>query len=242
MGFLNKLFDTVSQVKEIADDIQKVVKESGIVECTDRTAGASAAASADRTAGGSTAQNVGITAGNVILQMPQGIQAREVADGCFYDNDAEGNEYRVTTRMMVDKRFHAFRSGAGEVDSSFSYSPEIEDDDACAEWDSGIPYLMIGYESAQAEIVNKYLKGNPLPAGATVAKVTGKDTVLYRTTSDIRGVHYVAYHFYRGFDKETLYQIEVSYPVSCIGKPEEKICLDALDLLALTYSEEPVRE
>lgn len=216
MGFLNNLLKTVSQVKDIADEVQSVMKESGLTEKAE-----------DRPA----QERI------VTLAMPQGIQAREFAQGMFYDNDADGNECMIKTKMMIEKRFHVFDSGAGEVDVSFAYSPEIAGDEEYADWDSATPCLMIGYEDAQAELLNKYLRTKEVPAGATVAHVRGKENVLYKTTSNQNQIHYVTYHFHRGFDRKMLYQMEVFYPVSYVGTPIEKVFKDALDAMVMSYTE-----
>lgn len=229
MGFLNDLLKVASQVKSFAEDIQSVAGEYKMQE--------SAAPDSEYKPQESTA-----SADIISLHLPAGCDARDVASGFFYDTDSSGTDYCVKTRMSVDRRFHMFSSGAAEVDISFAYSPEIKADDEYAEWNSGTPYISVGYDDNLYEVLTDYTKKNTIAKGNTVSVVTGSDRVKYKTVSERGNERCVAYHFYRGFNKDMLYQIAVCYPLSYRSTEIERICIDAVEMLAATYTEQPERE
>lgn len=167
---------------------------------------------------------------------PEGIPSR-VCHTEIFDSDADGREAKITLSMEIDKRFHEFGSGALEIDVSYSYTPDITDDSAYADWDIGNPYISAGFEGMLYDIVEAYKDGKALPKGSTICEITGNDRISYKTTLEKGDSCYVAYHYKRGFDTRILYQFEVCYPTSFKGKPIEEIMLNALKLMAATYTE-----
>lgn len=228
MGLFNDLLKVASQVKSFAEDIQAAASEYKPQEN---------ASSAEHKS-----QKGAATADITSLHMPAGCDARDVTSGFFYDTDSSGADYCVKTRMSVDRRFHRFSSGAGEVDISFAYSPEIKADDEYAEWNTGIPYISIGYDENLYEVLTDYTKKNTIAKGNAVSVVTGSGRVKYKTVSERGNERCVAYHFYRGFNTDMLYQIAVCYPLSYCSTEIERICIDAVEMVASTYTEMPERE
>lgn len=227
MGFLDNVIKAVNKVKEIADDIQ---------EFTDKTNNDNQKNIASAPTGNNSA-----AVGSYVISKPEGVCARE-CKGLFFDTDQDGRQVKINTAFEIDKRFHQYSSGACEIDSSFVYSPGITDDDEWAEWDIGVPYIMVGFEQFHNNILTAYQNGKPLPVDSTIAVVSGSPLISYKTSFKKGNNHYVAYHFKRGFDSKLLYHFAAYYPTSYIGKPIEKIILDALELMAMTYTETVTEE
>ena len=217
MGFLDNVFKAVNKVKEIAEEIQDKANESAGVNSESKKE-----ASASRP-----------QMGNCTISKPMGIASR-TCECDFYDD-----QNKTKKVFEIDKRFHAFDSGAGEIYCSYVYTPDITDDDEWAEWESGTPYLMIGFEQFQYNVLKAYNEGKILPDNGTISEVTGSRYIRYKTTIRRGNDIMVAYHFKKGDDEKLLYHFEVCYPISFIGKPMEKVMLDALDLMATTYEEVP---
>lgn len=217
MGFLDNVFKAVNKVKEIAEEIQDKANESAGVNSENKKE-----ASASRP-----------QMGSCTISKPTGIASR-TCECDFYDD-----ENKTKKVFEIDKRFHAFDSGAGEIYCSYVYTPDITDDDEWAEWDTEAPYLVIGFEQFHYNVLKAYNEGKSLPYSGTISKVTDNSRISFKTTIRHGDNIMVAYHFKKGDDEKLLYHFEVCYPISFIGKPMEKVMLDAFDLMATTYEEVP---
>lgn len=228
MGFFDNVLKTVNKVKKIADDIQDVSsKASNNSGTAAKTASASSQSSSSA---GKPAM------GSCTLSKPEGIASR-LCRNDFYDTDSNGNDVQLTMNIQIDKRFHECDSAAMEVDCCFVYSPDITDENECGKFEPGTPYIMIGFEQFQHNVLDAYNKGKALPDSGTISKVASNSLISYKTTINRGNEILTAYHFKRGFDEKLLYHMEACYPASFAGKPMEKVLLDALDLMASTYSE-----
>lgn len=153
----------------------------------------------------------------------------------IYDCDESGTEYEITQSFKLPNDFYEFSSGAGEIDCSFVYDPQFDESTPYSEWNPGDAAVMIGFENKHYEIVKAY--ENSKPYNGKIYKVSGSDKISYKTEFELRGEKYVAYHFRRGFDTKLYYQFGVQYGRQHCGTDVEKKALEALDLMAATYTE-----
>lgn len=223
MGFLDNVIKAVSKVKEIADELTETPKDSASAP--------SSSASAPKPA----AQP--LQAGSCTLSMPQGVETVP-HENVIYDTDENETDYVVTQKFQLDKNFHEFDSGAGEIDCSFAFAPNFSgDEDEYAEWNIGDPAIFIGFDQKHYNILDAYKKGKAM-SGVKIFTVSGVAGVEYKTEWSDANTVYIAYHFKRGFDNKILYHIGAQCPKKYAGSDFEKMVLKAMDVIACTYSED----
>lgn len=221
MGFFDNVLKAVNKAKDFVEDIQDKANE----------------AYASKPAQAESAEKATFTPEIIQIMTPTGIDARECKT-TFFDCDDNNNDLEIDVTMEIDRRFHEFDSGAGEIDVSYVYSPDMTDDNVYADWEVGTPYILMGFEQQHYNILKAYREGKALPTGTTLQKVEGNSRILFKTTLTRSGEKYVAYHFIRGCaGEELLYHFEACYPTDYAGTPLEETILKALDMMALTYKE-----
>lgn len=229
MGFFDKVLSAASKAKDVMEDVQKLGSQ---VERTVNTFSGNGS--------GNVPAEVSSEAASGVMETDAVIQAekencRQVTN-VFYDGDENGQDYEITQSFLLKKEFHVFDSGAGEIDASYGYSPQLSEEEWC-DWNIGDPYVAIGFNQSHYDIVKQYETNGTIPAGTTLAKVR-HPLVLYKTTRIYENDMYVCYHFHRGCDAELYYQFEGRYSLSQKGQEMERIILSALQTMADTYKEE----
>lgn len=172
--------------------------------------------------------------GSVTLSVPSDADAKDHISE-FYDSDDAGTEYKITQSFKLPNGFYEFSSGAGELDCSYVYDPQFDQSTPYSDWNPGDAAVMIGFENNHYKIVEAF--ENSKPYNGKIYKVLGSDKISYKTELEISGEKYVAYHFRRGFDTNLYYQFCVQYGKHHCGTDVEKKTLEALDLMAATYTE-----
>lgn len=172
--------------------------------------------------------------GSIMFSAPSDVNAKEHSSA-FYDCDESGKEYEIIQSFKLPNGFYEFSSGAGEVDCSYVYDPQCDESTPYSEWNPGDAAVLIGFENKHYEIVKAY--ENSKPYNGKIYKVSGFDKISYKTEFELSGEKYIAYHFRRGFETKLYYQFGVQYGKQHCGTDVEKKALEALDLMAATYTE-----
>lgn len=232
MGFLDKVLGAANKAKDVMGDVQKLGNQ---VERTINTfSGTSPEPSATLKKASSPAAAAGVIEEDTFIQSATE-NCRPVTND-FYDGDDAGQEYLITQSFLLKKEFHLFDSGAGEIDASYGYSPELLEDAWC-DWNIGDPYVAIGFNQSHYDIVKKYEADGTVSAGNTISRVQHSLAAYKTTRVDGNEIH-VCYHFRRGCDTKLYYQFEGCYPSNQRGQELERVVLAALQTMVDTYKEE----
>lgn len=225
MGFFDSIAKAVSKaaVDKAFDTVSDKAKELFNVPNASKS-------NEPQSASSSSSQNIG----SVTFSAPSAADAKEHSS-TIYDCDESGKEYEITQSFKLPCGFYEFSSGAGEVDCSYVYDPSFDESTPYSEWNPGDAAVMIGFENKHYEIVKAY--ENSKPYNGKIYKVSGSDKISYKTEFEFSGEKYVAYHFRRGFDTNLYYQFCVQYGKQHCGTDVEKKALEALALMAATYTE-----
>lgn len=236
MGFFDKVLSAASKARDVMEDVQKLGSQ------VERTVSTFAGNETVQPETAEPASATGSSPNGATGMIEEETVLQAATDNCrpvtniIYDGDVNGQDYEITQSFLLRKEFHAFDSGAGEVDASYGYSPRLSEEDWC-DWNIGDPYVAIVFFQAHYDIVKQYETNGTIPAGTTLAKVK-HPLAVYKTTNVMQSDVHVCYHFHRGCDAQLYYQFEACYPVSQKGQEMERIVLEALQTMVDTYKED----
>lgn len=161
-----------------------------------------------------------------------------VVSGCtnrefkFYTRDDNGKDVVVKCQFQLPGEFVPCDCGAGEVDSCYVYSPS-EVASGYAESIEGKPYISFLYDEVADDITTYYLKNGSVKAGQKLTKIDGS-FVKYKVERTQGNEYLTSYHYYRRFESNLMYQIELSVPKKLQGSELHKEMERALDNVVRT--------
>lgn len=223
MGFFDSLTKIASEVKKVADVI------------SDQSSKPAQNTSADTSGSGS---SVSVAVREISLEKSSTNNSRPCENEVFFC-DADGNDVIYIQKSLINRAFHQFDSGAGEIDFSYIYSPDVTDDDGYGDYKSGSPSIYVGFCSDDYEAIRKYENSHTIANGFLIFKLSDSSMFKYKTITTFEkwGLKRICYHYYRGGDTDLMYQVVLEYSTKYAGSDVEKLCFEAFNEFASNYSE-----
>ena len=236
MGFFDSVLKAVG--KAVSSAVENQIKPN---EVNSNKPAEEKAAAPKPAATAPVAAQPAMVADTITVNSPEGIPSR-VCTYTFFNGDGNA-DYEIEASVSIDNRFHEYDSGAAEFDVTYIYAPDYkENSDDILDWESGTPYIFVGYDQMASNILMAYNRKQPLPPKTSIQMVEGNSKIICKTTHSKFNEKYVLYHFKRGVERRMPYHMGAAIPENLVGTPVEQIVLDAADLLASTYCETIVKE
>ena len=165
---------------------------------------------------------------------PNDISANEVHFNTFASG-ANGESREFDCSVMLAEGYHQFDSGAGEIDFSATYLPNLTAGDTVC-YNAARPALYSGEaERKCAEIINMYEKNGTVKAGCELYRVNS-DLFAYKAAWSFNGTRTVCY-CYKPCPSASYYaQLGAMYPDSVRGSETEALTLRQLNLMVATFT------
>lgn len=167
---------------------------------------------------------------------PVSMMGNVTAEYFFCTGDESGRDVDVTCQFQLPREFIDYgNTHAGEIDCLYVYSPEDVEEGYVEDF-AGKPHIYFGYEKFSAGVVNYYLKNGTVKAGEKLTKIEGS-FVKFKTEIEYNDEYLIAYHYYRRFESDILYQIVLSLPKKYKGTDLGNEMEQVLDCVVSTYSD-----
>ena len=211
MGFLDNVFKAVKKASEIVSEVEA----------------ASEKIKADSHTAAPAARSVNSAYMNVTPAKPS-VEVRET----FFDDD---NEVEFT--FMLSGDFVQFKSHAMEIDTAFTYEPDLNSSEMLGKPDLNKPYIFTSMgDGAVYELVEKFKEKGTV--NGLIQKFENS-RLLFKCKTDYYGQVMVLY----GMDRGTIWEncgIALGYNKAIVGTPLEEKLIKILDEAAETYTEKVV--
>ena len=228
MGFLDSLVRSATRkiINEVVDNVVDEVVDN--IRGNNGTEGSNTGVSQSENATAATVETIQF--------QPVSMAGNVTAEYFFCSGDENGKDVDITCQFQLPKEFVDYGdTHAGEIDCLYVYSPDDVENGYVEDFE-GKPHIYFGYEKFAADIVDNYVKNGTVRAGEKLTKIEGS-FVKYKTEKERNNEYLIAYHYYRRFESDILYQIVLSLPKKYKGTDLGNEMEQVLDCIVSTYSD-----
>ena len=214
MGFFDSLSKIASEAKKVAD----VISEHSSNQSKPQQKAATPSV------------NTQSAVRDITIEKSTTANSRYCENEMFACYDDKPDEIYIQ-KTLVNNAFHQFDVGAGEIEWSYMYSPNISDVDGWADYESGEPVLYFGYCQEDYLVVEKYEATGEVKPNYLLFRVVGNDIIKYKTITTYQkwGAKRICYHYKKPDRDDLYYQIVLEYSTKYVGTDIEKKCFEAFN-------------
>ncbi len=241
MGFFDGLIKSVAKnvaknavtkavsdgIDKAVDAVQDAVKENRQNSAQPQTTTTSAPSCMMGTSGVATCKEFDLSAVDT-----SSIGTKEmhfITYDCSGDTDKE-----IDNRLMLEKGYHEFDSGAAEIFFCASYNPELPEDEY-GKYSKSTPYIFVGnLDRNGVAVIDEFEKHATIKQGCEISMGT-QGKYLYKIAYYYPGQKITCYCYKEEPENNFYSCIGVTYPQSMSGTADEEKFRKHLDVAAVTF-------